>query len=312
MNEIQKNVSMKDYTTLGIGGPAKYFAEVTGESELVKLIKWAKKNGIQFIVVGSGSNLLVNDEGYEGLIIKNSITGIEVDGTRIRVKGGTLLQDLVDTANKQGLAGFERLTGIPGTVAGAIYGNAGAYGQTISDKLVRVRVFDARKDYWIPKEECGFDYRHSRFKENKNLILLEAEFKLEKGIPENLKKISKEILKMRRLKYPEGLKSPGSFFKNIVAATLPKDVLENIPQDRVVYGKVPAGYLLEAVGAKGKGRGGVQIATYHGNLFLNQGNGTARDFYELAKEYKMKVKEKFNIELEPEVQLVGFQAEAEF
>lgn len=306
MNKISENVLMREYTTLGIGGATKFFIEVKAEEELKEAIRWAKEKGVAFMVVGSGSNLLVNDEGYEGLIIRDSISGIKVDETTVKVNGGALLQELVDTANERGLQGLERLTGIPGTVAGAIYGNAGAYGQTISDKLVRIRVFDGQKEFWVDKSECGFDYRHSRFKKNKDLILLEAEFELGVATPENLKKISQEILKMRRVKYPEGLKSPGSFFKNIVAETLPKDVLSKIPQDRVVYGKVPAGYLLEAVGAKGAKLGGVQIATYHGNLFLNQGGGTAKDFYSLAREYKKKVKEKFGIDLEPEVQLVGF------
>lgn len=306
-DKVQENISLAEYTTLKIGGAAKYLVIVDSEEGLRGAIGRARGKKIPFMVIGSGSNLLVNDKGYEGLIIKNSIAGIDVRGATISVKGGTLLQELVDTANRHGLAGVERLTDIPGTVAGAIYGNAGAYGQTISDRLVKVRVFNGEQESWWSKEKCGFEYRHSKFKGDKNMIILEAEFELEQGIRENLEKISHEILQMRRVKYPEGLKSPGSFFKNLVAVTLSESVLGKIPQDRVVYGKVPAGYLLESVAAKGKRRGNVKIATYHGNLFLNEGGGTAEDFYSLAKEYKDKVKEKYGIELETEVQLVGFK-----
>lgn len=305
-SNFSQNVLLASLTTLGIGGPARFFVEVYNTSNLKLAVTNAKKLKIPFLVIGSGSNLLVNDKGYKGLIIKNSSNGIVIQDQKFTVKSGTILQKLVNTANKYGFAGLEKLTGIPGTVAGGIYGNAGAYGETISDHLVRVFVFDGRKTYWMKNKQCDFEYRESGFKRNKNLIVLEVEFKLDRGDPEKLKETSREILVMRLKKYHLNIKCPGSFFKNIIANNLPKDVLAKIPPEKIVYGKIPAGYLLEEVGAKGKAKDGVKIASYHGNLFINQGGGTANTFYDLAKEYQEKVKEKFGIQLEPEVQLVGF------
>lgn len=305
-NNFSKDVLLAPLTTLGIGGPARFFVEVNNLDDLKAAVTTAQKDKIPYLVIGSGSNLLINDKGFHGLVIKNSIRGIKINSNTINVQGGTLLQKLVDTANKNGLGGLEKLTDIPGTVAGAIYGNAGAYGQTISEYLVRVRVFDGKIEKWLNKKQCGFEYRESGFKKNKSTIILEAELQLIKADRDQLEKMSNEIIMIRRIKYRRGIKCPGSFFKNIIASNLPKDVLAKIPPDKIVYGKIPAGYLLEAIGANGKSHDGVRIANHHGNLFMNTGRGTAKAFYELAKEYQEKVKEKFGIELEPEVQLVGF------
>ncbi|TSC64625.1 MAG: UDP-N-acetylmuramate dehydrogenase, partial [Microgenomates group bacterium Gr01-1014_93] len=153
-------------------------------------------------------------------------------------------------------------------------------------------------------DQCGFGYRDSSFKRN-GLIISEVTFQLEKGDPEKLKKEADEILEKRLTKYPKGIKCPGSFFKNIVANTLPEEILEKIPREKIVYGKIPAGVLLEEVGAKGDKLDGIEIAPYHANLFINNGGGKAEDFYNLAKKYFELVYQKFGIELEPEVQLIN-------
>lgn len=302
---LKENILLARFATLEIGGPSSYFFKANSKKSLIKAVKAAKTFRISFIVIGSGSNLLIHDNGYEGLIIKNNIKGIKIKGSMINPEGGVLLQTLVDKANENGLSGLERLTGIPGTVAGAIYGNAGAYGQTISDNLTRVGVTDGDKTFWLSKKECGFQYRESIFKKQKDLIILKAEFELVKGNSVELKKTSEEIADLRRKKYLLGIRCPGSFFKNVLLEKLPKHLQNDMPED--YYGKVPAWYFLEEVGAKGQKRGDIKIADFHANLFINEGGGKASDFFELAKEYKEKVKEKFGITLEPEVQLVGFQ-----
>ncbi|MDO8503164.1 MAG: UDP-N-acetylmuramate--L-alanine ligase [bacterium] len=307
--DAQENISLASLTTLNIGGPVKLVLVPKDEETLIHAIKFSRGQRIAFLVIGSGSDLLVNDNGFEGLVLKNEIRGIKILGSRISVKGGSLLQELVDTANEHGLAGFEKLAGVPGTVAGAVYGNAGAYGQTINDHLSRVRVSDCEKEFWIRKEECDFGYRDSMFKKKKNLVILEVEFEAENGNSEELQRVSQETIALRLQKYKEGIKTPGSFFKNVVAENLSPEVLSKIPTDKIKYGKIPAGYLLEEVGAKGMRRGDVQIAPHHGNLFMNVDNATAEDFFSLAKEFKSKVQEKFGITLEPEVQLVGFKEE---
>src|SRR3989344_6913344 len=135
MVKVQKNIPLSNYTTLGIGGPAKYFVEVQSVEELKEAVDFAKEKGLEILTISGGSNLLVNDPGFPGLVIKLDLTGIKLSGEKIIVSAGSTLQELVDFANENDLAGAERLAGIPGSIGGAIYGNAGAYGQTVSDKL---------------------------------------------------------------------------------------------------------------------------------------------------------------------------------
>ena len=305
MKDFAQNEPLKNHTTLCIGGPARFFVEATSEEEIKDIVKKATRENIPFMVIGEGSNLLVSDSGFEGLIVKNKLKGIKEQEGLISVKVGTSLQELVDFTIEKGLTGMQKMTGIPGTVGGAIYGNAGAYGQTISDYLVRVKVFDGGKIFWVKKSECNFSYRDSDFKKNK-YILLEAEFKLDKGDAETLKKEAEETLTLRLQKYKPGIACPGSFFKNVQVKDLSPEQLTKIPKDKIVYEKIPAGYLLEEVGAKGAKRGDIEVASFHANLFMNRGKGTARDFFTLSEEFRQKVKDKFGIEMEPEVQLIGF------
>lgn len=307
-----ENYLISNVTTLQIGGPAKKFVSVKTEQELIEAIKYAKQNDIDFLVIGGGSNLLVNDQGVDCLVIKNEITGTDLKGATLKVRSGIKLQDVVDFTIKKGLSGLHKLTGIPGTLGGAVFGNAGAYGQTISDNIHSVVVLNERSEskddhpsqVTLSKKECNFDYRDSIFKKNHSIIL-EVTFKLEGADPNILKKEADDILSKRLIKYPKGIKCPGSFFKNIVAETLPREILDKIPQDKIVYGKLPAGYLLESVSAKGDSLGGIYIADHHANLFINKGKGTAQAFYTLAKKYSDLVKDKFGITLEPEVQLIN-------
>lgn len=346
MLQFLDNYPLKNVTTLNLGGPAKKFVQVKTEKDLIEAIKYARDQKVDYLVIGGGSNLLIADEGTDCLVIKNEIKGIEVatgDGERgaparsrrsetiedarwgcepagpgaISVKSGTPLQELVDFTIQNGLSDLQKLTGIPGTVGGAIYGNAGAYGQTISDHITEVVILgrsgattpESEKEdsgqarMTFSKDECRFNYRDSIFKRNK-YIILEVKFKLGKADPQILQEEVQEVLAKRLVKYPPGIKCPGSFFKNIIANTLPKQVLDKIPTEKIMYGKVPAGALLETVGAKGQRLDGIRIADYHANLFINDG-GSAKDFYELAKIYALKVKEKFNITLDPEVQLIN-------
>lgn len=301
---------MSRVTTLGIGGLASEFLVVKSTKQLTQIVKQALRLNKKFLVIGSGSNLLVSDKGIGELVIKNEISGIKTSEPEVYVKSGTLLQDLVDYTIQHGLSGLQNLTGIPGTLGGAIFGNAGAYGQTISDHIIEVIALDTMvrlrspQAYGITKQQCQFRYRDSIFKKNK-AIILEVTFQLQKADPKELKKEANEILNLRLKKYPKDIKCPGSFFKNIVADSLPKNVLAKIPKAKITFGKISAGYLLESVGANGQRLDGIEIANYHGNLFMNQGMGTARDFYKLAKKYHQKVKDQFGISLEPEVRLIN-------
>jgi UDP-N-acetylmuramate dehydrogenase len=302
--KVLKDEPLSKYTTLGIGGPAKFLTNASSLEDLIKVISIATKQKIPCLVIGTGSDLLVSDDGFDGLIVVNKTKGIKEVGERIRVVSGTDLQEFIRFLVNHGFMGMEKMSGIPGTVGGAIYGNAGAYGQTISDRVLSVKIFDGKNVRTLQKSECDFGYRDSIFK-IKKLLILEAEFEFEKASPEILKKESLNIIQMRSLKYPPTLKCPGSFFKNVIAERLEKSILKKIPSEKIVFGKVPAGYLMDTVGAKGQQKGMIKIADYHGNLIFNLGGGTAADFVDLAYTYAKKVKVKFGIKLEPEVQIIG-------
>ncbi|MDO8576988.1 MAG: UDP-N-acetylmuramate dehydrogenase [Candidatus Daviesbacteria bacterium] len=305
MLKFEDNYPMNQATTLQIGGPAKKFIKITTQEELIEAIQYAKGQKLPYLVIGGGSNLVVADEGIHCLVIKNGVAGIMRNGDKISVKSGTPLQDLVDYTIQNGFSGLQKLTGIPGTVGGAVFGNAGAFGQTISDHITHVVILSEAKNLkTLQKDELGFGYRDSTFKKTRDTIL-EANFRLEPGDPSALQQEAQDVLSKRLVKYPAGIKCPGSFFKNLVVSQIPQEVLKNIPQEKIVYGKLPAGALLEQVGAKGQKLDGVEISPIHANLFINKGNGTAKAFCELAKTYALKVKEKFGITLEPEVQMIN-------
>lgn len=299
-------MNFSDLTTLKIGGPLKELVSVITETELLQAMNQLTNNHEPFLVIGGGSNLLVSDEGFNGVVVKNGTQGVERSGNNLTVKSGTNLQDLVDFANNEGLAGLENLAGIPGTVGGAIYGNAGAYGQTISDHLISVKVLDPNNltIEQFNNSDCAFSYRNSTFK-NTRSIILESTFSLTPSDSTQLIETSRETIKKREVKYPPGIKCPGSFFKNIPSQNLPQDLLDKVPEEFVLYNKVSSGALLESVGAKGAKKGKILIAPYHANLFINEGGGSAQDFYDLAKEYQEKVYGKYGIKLEPEVQLIN-------
>ena len=207
---LQYGVPLRGFTTLGIGGPAKRFIAVRSVDELLPVLQKVSVERTDYLLIGGGSNLLVSDEGTDCLVIRNEMTGIETDDDLVVVKSGTSLQTLVDYTISHGLAGIQRMTGIPGTVGGAVYGNAGAYGQTISDSLVDVAFFDGRRIATVGRDECGFDYRYSAFKKTRYPIV-EARFRFSTGESALLAQEAGTILAQRLVKYPVGLKCPGSF-----------------------------------------------------------------------------------------------------
>lgn len=302
--KLQENVSLKGITTVGIGGPARWFLTIKTLVELKQAISICKQNQIKFFLMGSGSNLLISDSGLDRLVIKAEVTGITQDPDGLTILAGTPLQYLVNFTIDHNLSGAQKLNGIPGTVGGAIFGNAGAYGQTISDYLTQVLAFDGQNEVILSKPECQFSYRDSGFKRN-NLIILSAKFNFPIGEKTNLKQEADQVLVQRLQKYHPSLKCPGSFFKNLILENLSPEVLNKLPPQKDTYGKIASGAILEEVGAKGDRLGNIQIAPYHGNLFINLGNGTAQDFWSLAKKYHDKVLEKYGVALEPEVQLIN-------
>ncbi len=302
MAKLKLNVSLAPYTTFGIGGRADYFLEVHSPEELVAAVCWAKEKNWPYFLIAGGSNVVFGDKPFRGLVIRylNPRGKISCQGDALTCEAGVPLERLIRTAIKSGLAGLEALSGIPGTVGGAIVGNAGAYGQCISDCLMRVEIFDGQKIKWLNKKQCRFAYRDSIFKK-KNWLILRAEFKLVTGDKKVLAKKSREIIKVRSEKYDSSLRCPGSFFKNVLVKDISSRAKKLINQTKIRDGKIPAGYLLEEVGAKGRRVGGIYVADFHGNLLINDGHGTYRDVITLATKLKKLVQKKFSLTLDEEV-----------
>ena len=298
---IQQDVPLAQLSTFNIGGNAHEFVEVKTPEELIEVTTWAKQKDKKYKIFAGGSNVLFPDEGIGALVIRIIGGSIDTVGRKIVSDAGVLLSDLVTHANKKGLKGVEKLVGIPGTVGGAVVGNAGAYGAAISDQSKYVQVWDGKCVKKINKKECGFLYRESIFKHNK-LLVLRVVFALTPSETSALQKTSREILTLRLAKYKPGLKCPGSFFKNIPVTLLNVRQLKKIGQDHAVWGKVPAGYLLDQIGARGMQVGNIRIADFHGNLFVNEGKGTAKDVKKLASLLKNHVEKHFGVRLEEEIQ----------
>lgn len=296
------DVSLADFTTLGVGGNAMWLVKIDSFYKLQQAQAWAAERALPILYMGDGSNMLFSDRGFRGLVIQNGIQGCESYSDELKVGGGTDLNELIRKANSLNLAGMECMYGIPGTVAGALVGNAGAYGQEIGDVVTQVSVWSGSQIQILTAADLQFNYRHSVFKTDPHQFILQCQLSLTRS-PKKLQKHSDEILSKRHPKYPPGLRCPGSFFKNIPTEGLTKTALEKV-EHFVMFDKVPAGRLLEAVGANGSRRGDAQIAPYHGNLIMNTGRATTRDILWLANLYAGKVWERFQVRLEPEILIV--------
>jgi UDP-N-acetylmuramate dehydrogenase len=302
---VSARTSLALYTRFGIGGPADLFAETRDEHAFMEAVKAARESGTEICVTGGGTNLIVSDRGFRGLVLRYSEDTLRADGPRIAAGAGAVLQNLVDFANGQGLRGLETLAGIPGWVGAAVYGNAGAYGHSISERVRAVRFFDGVEVRVFDNQQCDFHYRESIFKRHKEWIIFQVELQLDPAPSSELQEISAGIVKVRNEKFPPTMKCAGSIFKNFLLRDLPAPVAAAVPASVVREGKIPAAWFLEQVGAKGMQLGGIHVASYHANLIYNAGQGTARELCDVIAELKTRVRDKFGIEVEEEVQYVG-------
>jgi UDP-N-acetylmuramate dehydrogenase len=258
------------------------------------------------MVIGGGTNLIVSDYGFRGIMLRFTGNRLLASGERVAAESGAVLQDLVDFTIARGLKGLETLAGIPGSVGAAVYGNAGAYGHSISERVVKVRFFDGHEVRVCENRQCEFHYRESVFKRRKDWIIFSTDLLLESADAAGLSRIAGDIVKVRNEKFPVTMKCAGSIFKNLLAASLTEEVVAQIPPPVIREGKVPAAWFLEQVGAKGMRAGDIHVADYHANLIYNAGQGTAEDLCSLIAELKSRVRGRFGLELEEEVQYVGF------
>lgn len=293
---IHKNVPIKHLVTFNIGGNADYFYSADSVEALCGAVEYAKHKNIPYFILGGGSNLVVSDNGIEGLVIHNQcedICDIDKEKYLIKISSGFPLAKLVEIAQNEAFEGAETFAGIPGSIGGAICGNAGAYGKSISDILVNCDIINSDgKKQTVDKSYLQFDYRMSRIKKEP-IIVLSAVFQFKSGDKKAIQDKIHEILEQRHSKHPEkGVGCAGSFFKN-----LPPAPGENRRQ--------AAGMFLDKVGAKSMSFGGAAVYEKHANFIINRGNATAKDVKTLAKMLKEKVKKELNITLEEEVRYVG-------
>ena len=310
---IQRNVLLKNYTTFRIGGPAKYFFVAKNKKDLIKAISVAKKLKLPFFILGGGSNLLVSDKGFNGILIKIRNTKYEIpacpagrQNTKIMAEAGVMLGELVNVSAKAGLSGLEWAVGIPGTIGGAIRGNAGAFNKSMKDVVKSVEALEVKNEKCKVKNfknrDCKFSYRDSIFKDKKNLIILSAVLQLKKGKKSEIEKKVKENLNYRKERQPLNFPSAGSVFKN------PRGLAtgELGEEDKSSSLSFAAARMIEECGLKGKKVGNVKISEKHSNFIVNLGNGKAKDVIKLIKLIKQKVKKKFGVTLEEEIQFLGF------
>jgi UDP-N-acetylmuramate dehydrogenase len=326
--QVFENVALAACTRFGIGGPARLLLDASTESALAAALAVLRETGALHTIIGGGSNLIANDDGFPGAVVRYTnalientgpdLTELEATGpeakrrggerVRLRAAAGAVLQDLVDRTVSLGLRGLETLTGIPGWVGGAIYGNAGAYGHSIEERIRAVRFLDSAEPgapvRTLDKPACEFRYRESVFKKNKQWIILSAELELDRANAEQLRETAAGIRKIRDEKYPPSMRCAGSIFKNLFFAELTDAARAEVPAQAIREGKVPSAYFLERVGAKGMTLGGVRVADYHANLLYNTGGGTAGELRELIGELERRVRERFGIQLEQEVQQI--------
>jgi UDP-N-acetylmuramate dehydrogenase len=270
------------YTTLGTGGPARAFAEPLTVAEVEELLR----REMPVATIGLGSNLLVADEGFDGLVLKlaGELARVEVDGELLRVGGGAANAVCLHRARTAGLGGFEFACAIPGTIGGGIWMNGGAYGGDFSQVLVRALVATAGGTGWLTPDELGLTYRHSRLEHGQ--VVVEAELHLHSRPPDEIKATVRELNAKRKAAQPTNRRTFGSVFKN------PDHSLS-------------AGRMLEACGLKGHRIGGAQISPKHANFIENAGGARTADAIALMTEARRRAHEQFGVELVHEVELLG-------
>ena len=283
------NEPLKKHTTYRIGGPADLMIFPKSKQDIIKVIEIINENKLQLTILGSGSNVLVSDDGIRGAVIslKNSLKQIEVSDNILYAECGTMLGTIVKHAVRNNLIGLENLNGVPGTLGGALIMNAGAWGGEISENLIHVELINSKSEIKkIYKKDLNFSYRQSSF--NKDDILLSAKFNLRKADKDIIKENFIEAQSGRKKSQPLNKRSAGSVFKN--------------PKDN------SAGKLLDDLGLKGFSIGDAKISEKHANFFINDGNASSKDMLKLIKKAHREVKKQFNIDLSLEVKLIGFEA----
>lgn len=282
--QVQVNYPLKRLTTMRVGGPAAYVVAPSSIDELRKVIQICQENGLKFLVLGKGSNILASDEGFQGVVIKldSDFQKVQIQNNIIEAESGITLSALAKKAADRGLSGLEFASGIPGSLGGAIYMNAGAYGGEMKDVLQEVTVMDTTgKILYLDRAELELGYRSSIF-QYKSWTILKAVLQLEEKSPEEIKSRMRELAEQRTAKQPLDMPSAGSAFKR--------------PEGHY------AAALIEQAGLKGYAVGGAMVSPKHAGFIVNTGDATCRDVVALIQHIQKKVEDQFGVQLVPEIQ----------
>lgn len=311
MLKIEKNVPLASYTTFNIGGAAKFFSRVKDENELIKAIEYAQSEDMSIFILGGGSNVLISDGGFNGLVIKLENNQLKIIDNVLECQAGVILLDAVKAVAENNLTGFEWAVGIPGTFGGAVRGNAGAFGGDMATNIKSVKFLEIKEDSWqikeIPFDECDFEYRSSFFKKKNGLVILSAKMEFKKGNRQEIFAKMDNILIKREFKQPQNFPSAGSFFQNPVVDK--DELIIKFEKDIGAPSrerKIAAGWLIEEAGLRGKKIGGAMISEKHANFLINAGDAKAKDVVMLVSFIKQQVRSKLGVQLTEEIQYVGF------
>lgn len=310
-DRFEKNVVLAPFTTFKIGGPAKLFVEANTKEELIEAIRWAKQESQAYFILGGGSNIVVNDKGFDGLVIKNDSRMMTLDGDVIEAESGAPFSLVVDMAKRHGLSGLEWAAGLPGTVGGAVRGNAGAFGFEISKNVAEVSIYDYETDQVreLPIQEANFKYRSSDFK-TKPWVMLSVKLKLKASSTNEVEAKMSENIRYR-IEHQPAFPSAGSVFKNFTEEKI-KETSQELyllaKEEGVIRGgMIGAGWIIDKIHLKGKAMGGAMVSLEHGNFIINQSQkAKAEEVLMLISFIKQQVRLLYGVHLHEEVQYVGF------
>ncbi len=306
MQNLREHVPLAPLTTFEIGGEARYFVDVHNNGDVLDALRWADVNHVKVVLIAGGSNVLVPDVGIDGLVVRMQGNTHTFDGFRLTANAGCNLLLLINEASPKGIGGWEKLAGIPGSIGGAVRGNAGAFGPEIKDFVHEVQAIsrDTRVERIFGTEECTFSYRNSFFKQNPEWIITQVTLDLQEADPELSALLARDTIAEREKRHLQNVRAAGSFFMNPVAA---KDIVDLFEAEKGVTSRenrVPAGWLIEKAGMKGAAVGGAIASLQHPNYIVNQGSATAQDVRNLATSIKQEVRNRFGIDLQEEAALL--------
>jgi UDP-N-acetylmuramate dehydrogenase len=308
--QFKENEPLAKHLNMKIGGPARFFVEAKNTQDFVDAVKLAMEENIPYFILGGGSNTLVADEGYSNLVIKAANRNLKIEGDRAVAEAGVISALMARKTADVGLRGFEWAVSLPGTIGGAVRGNAGCFGGEVVDNLESVKLLRNGEVIDVPAKEMKLRYRHSALKEEGNHdIVLEATFRLTPGDRTEALALIDKNLDGRKKSQPLGAASAGCMFKNF-EFNVPSDVAKieettHVPVEMFARKRIAAGWIIDSLGLKGTKVGDAMVSDQHGNFLMNTGHATAKEIRELITQVKEKVKSSYGINLEEEVQYLG-------